>query len=266
MKNNILLVGFGYMGGAMAQGLLAQGWEAASITAIDPTPQAKTRAAVLGIGYHEAPTTPPKAGVVILAVKPQNMAEVASMAQAALAPGGVIISIAAGITLAVLHNHLNTPALVCAMPNTPASIGQGVTACVASPGVTPAQRAHVTLILQAIGVVCWLDDESLMNAVTAVSGSGPAYFFLLMEALEEAAIAAGLPAAVARTLVLKTAAGAGALAWEQRGLRSAVDQGVAVTSPGGTTEAGLAVLHAADFKNLIKRVVEAAKKKAETLK
>lgn len=263
MNKKILLIGFGHMGAAIAQGLLAKGWAAEHITAIDPTPQAADRAAMMGIAHASAYTNQP-ADIILLAVKPQMMAEATAPLKPAAA-NALVLSIAAGITLGRLHELLGHGPKIRAMPNTPAAIGQGVTVCVANAETTLDHQETAEAILRALGEVCWVEDEALMNAVTAVSGSGPAYFFALMEALEEAAITAGLPADLARTLVLKTAAGAGALAWQQHATRSPAEQRIAVTSPGGTTEAGLKVLDAAGFKKLVQDVVTAAKQRGEEL-
>lgn len=252
------------MGSAIARGLLAKGWDAKNLTAIDPTPQAKTRAEELGIFY--APHyTHQQANVLLLAVKPQMMHDACAPLHQGLEATTLVVSIAAGITLSNLEALLGQKPIVRAMPNTPAAIGEGVTVCVPNKAVTTQHHDLTTQLLSAVGEVHWLDNEGLMNTVTAVSGSGPAYFFLLMEALEEAAVAEGLPADLSRQLVLKTAAGAGALAWQQQGSRSPAEQRMAVTSPGGTTEAGLIIFADAGFKNLVKRVVAAAKKRGEAL-
>lgn len=264
MNRKICIIGFGQMGAAIARGLLNKGWSAENLTAIDPTSQAQERATALSITY--APHfTHQQADVLLLAVKPQMMAEVCAPLPTGLDTTTLVVSIAAGITLHNLEDWLGHRPIVRAMPNTPAAIGEGVTVCVPNQAVTPAQQQLATELLAAVGEVHWLKDEDLMNAVTAVSGSGPAYFFLLMEALEEAAISEGLSADLARQLVLKTAAGAGALAWQQREARSPADQRIAVTSPGGTTEAGLQVFAAAEFKSLVKMVVTAARKRGDAL-
>jgi len=252
------------MGSAIARGLLAKGWATEQLTAIDPTPQAKGRAEELGITYAMR-YTHQQADVVLLAVKPQLMAEACTPLRQGLQLHTLVVSIAAGLTTKNLADLLGQQPIVRAMPNTPAAIGEGVTVCVPNKLITPDHQQLTTQLLSAVGEVHWLNDESLMNTVTAVSGSGPAYFFLLMEALEEAAVAEGLHPDLARQLVLKTAAGAGALAWQQREVRSPADQRIAVTSPGGTTEAGLDVFNAKEFKNTIKQVVAAAKKRGQDL-
>lgn len=263
MKKKILLVGFGQMGAAIAQGLLAKGWPTDHLTALDPTPQAQARAGLMNIACT-ATYDGASADVILLAIKPQMMAEACAPLQA-VAKNALIISIAAGITLARLTELLGEGPKVRAMPNLPAAIGESITACVTSAQTTLEQQDTAQAILQAIGDVCWLDDEDLMNTVTAVSGSGPAYFFLLMEALEEAAMAEGLPADLARILVTKTAAGAGAMAWQRHLHHSPAEQRVAVTSPGGTTEAALKILTENDFKEAIKKAVHAARQRGEDL-
>jgi pyrroline-5-carboxylate reductase len=179
---------------------------------------------------------------VVLAVKPQNAGAVLP-AYARHAPGAVFLSIMAGRTIGGMQALLGKgAAIVRAMPNTPAAVRQGVTVGCPGPGVDAGQRGLCDTLLQAIGTVAWVADEALLDPVTAVSGSGPAYVFLLAELMEQAAIAQGIPAPLARLLARQTVAGSGALlaasAEESSTLR------IAVTSPGGTTQAALAVLMA----------------------
>ena len=177
---------------------------------------------------------------VVLAVKPQNAAEVLPP-YARFAPGAVFLSIMAGRTIAGLHSLLGPQAaIVRAMPNTPAAVRQGITVACAGPGVTEAQRALCDQLLAAIGVVAWIEDEALIDPVTAVSGGGPAYVFLLAELLERAAVEQGIPADLARLLARHTVAGSGALLAASREDAAALRR--AVTSPRGTTERALAVL------------------------
>src|SRR5690606_30444573 len=206
--------------------------------------------------------------VVVVAVKPAEvpaaLAECAGLRTAAGEPP-LVLSIAAGKTLRSLLAVLGEGrAAVRAMPNTPAAIGMGMTVLVASPAVTPAQRSVCTALLEAVGEVAWVEDERLMDAVTAVSGSGPAYVFLLIESLEQAGVAAGLEPALARRLATATVAGAGAYA-------AAADVPAAelrrqVTSPQGTTAAALEVLLGADgLPALLARAVEAAARRSREL-
>jgi pyrroline-5-carboxylate reductase len=263
----VLLIGFGNMGQALARGWLARGRTAAAIRVVDTAPGARSAAAALGIAASErvgAPQSGSVADVVVIAVKPNQLAAaLADVAQGAR--GSVFLSIAAGKTLAQLEAGLGAgAAVVRAMPNTPAAIGQGISALVANSAVTPAQRALCEELLAAVGATAWLDDESDMDAVTAVSGSGPAYVFLMIECLERAAVDAGLSPELARRLALATVAGAGAYA-------AAADEPAAelrrrVTSPGGTTQAALEVLGAErGLGDLIARAVRAAAKRSREL-
>jgi len=263
----VLLIGFGNMGQALARGWLARGRAAAAIRVVDMAPGARSAAAALGLAASERVGTPQSAAmpdVVVIAVKPNQLAA----ALAELAPftlRSVFLSIAAGKTLAQLEAGLGSgAAVVRAMPNTPAAIGQGISALVANSTVTPAQRELCEELLAAVGATAWLDDERDMDAVTAVSGSGPAYVFLLIECLERAAVDAGLAPELARRLALATVAGAGAYA-------AAADEPAAelrrrVTSPGGTTQAALEVLGAErGLADLIARAVSAAAKRSREL-
>ena len=234
----VLLVGCGRMGGAMLAGWQEQGLAPSVI--VDPAPPP------LPAPHRAVPTlsdVPPefRPGALVLAVKPQTADQVLP-ACAPLARGAVTLSIMAGRTLAGLARHLPGAALVRAMPNTPAAIRQGITVAVAAPGVTPDQRALCHTLLAAIGQVAWTADEALLDPVTAISGSGPAYVFLLAELLEREALRHGLPPELARLMARQTVAGAGAL------LAASSDEAstlrIAVTSPGGTTERALAVLMA----------------------
>lgn len=234
------------MGGALIEGLIARGLDPRRVIVQDPGPPAEVAALLARHGVAAVPAIdalaePP--GVILVAVKPQVMDKVFPPIAALAGPDTVTISIAAGRTLKSFESHLPAgAAVVRAMPNTPAAIGRGITVCAANAHVTAETRALCEALLSAVGEVAWVRDEALMDAVTAVSGSGPAYVFLLAECLEKAAIAAGLDAALARQLARATVSGAGELL-----NRSEADAGVLrqnVTSPGGTTAAALAVLMA----------------------
>jgi pyrroline-5-carboxylate reductase len=262
----VLLIGFGNMGQALARGWLARGRAATAIRVVDTASGARSAAAALGLAASErvAPQSAAVPDVVVIAVKPNQLAT-ALVELAPGARGSVFLSIAAGKTLAQLEAGLGAgAAVVRAMPNTPAAIGQGISALVANSAVTPAQRALCEELLAAVGATAWLDDEGDMDAVTAVSGSGPAYVFLLIECLERAAVDAGLAPELARRLALATVAGAGAYA-------AAADEPAAelrrrVTSPGGTTQAALEVLGAEHgLGDLIGRAVRAAAKRSREL-
>jgi pyrroline-5-carboxylate reductase len=261
----VLLIGFGNMGQALVRGWLAKGMAPDLIRIVDPAPSARAVAAELGVGGGESvDARAAHAHVVLLAVKPNQLA--AALA-ACRASGGrpVYLSIAAGKTLAQLEGGLGAgAAVVRAMPNTPAAIGKGMTVLVANDAVTAAQRAACEALLAAVGAVAWVEDERDMDAVTAVSGSGPAYVFLLIESLERAAVEAGLSPELARRLALATVAGAGAYA-EAAG-EPAAELRRKVTSPGGTTQAALAVLGSEHgLAELVARAVRAAADRSREL-
>ena len=263
----LLLVGAGKMGGTMLAGWLRQGLDSASVYVQDPTPA--PGAAVLmashGIRVRHQAKLPAAPAVIVLAVKPQIMDEVVPTLGASLGPSTVVLSIAAGRTLANLAACLPSgTAIVRAMPNTPAAIGQGMTVACASPEVTRDQALLCNMLLEAVGEVIWLDDESLMDAVTAVSGSGPAYVFLLAECLTEAGIDQGLEPDLAARLARATLAGAAELL--RRSDLSPAELRQNVTSRKGTTAAALEVLMGKDgLADLLKRAVAAAAKRSHEL-
>lgn len=235
----ILLVGCGKMGSAMLAGWLERGIAATDVVVVEPSQPAL--GAVTVVGSEAAVPAGFSPDVVIFAVKPQVMAEVAP--PYARFASSVFLSIAAGKTIAFFRQHLGTEAtIVRAMPNTPAAVRRGITVCCAEPEVPATARQLCQSLLEAVGEVGWVEAESLMDVVTAVSGSGPAYIFLLAEAMEAAGVAQGLPPALAERLARATVAGAGEL------LRLSPDSAAQlrknVTSPGGTTAAALAVLMA----------------------
>jgi pyrroline-5-carboxylate reductase len=260
---NVVLVGAGKMGSALLEGWLGLGVDPAGITVIEPQPTAEI-AALTARGLQLNPATPPaRTDALVIAVKPQTAPEV--LAGIRIAPGAVVISIMAGRTLGFLAAALPADtAIVRAMPNTPASIGRGITVAVPNAWVTPAQRDLAHRLLAATGTVEWVHDEGLMDAVTAVSGSGPAYIFLLAESLARAGEKAGLPAALAANLARATVAGAGELLH-----RSPLDPATLrhnVTSPGGTTAAALEVLMSADgLDPLMERAIAAATRRSREL-
>jgi len=263
----ILLVGFGNMGQALVRGWLARGRAADSIVVVDPVPAARAVAAELRVAaapdIDAAPRT--HAAVVVLAVKPKDVAAALPACARRATAQTVFLSIAAGKTIAQLTKGLGRDAAVVrAMPNTPAAIGQGISALVANRAVTVAQRALCTELLAAVGTVAWLDDERHMDAVTAVSGSGPAYVFLLIECLEQAGREVGLDAALAAQLALATVAGAGAYAVAAGAPPAELRR--RVTSPNGTTQAALDVLLAEPgVRELFVRAVRAAAERGREL-
>ncbi len=261
----ILLVGCGRMGGALLAGWRERGL--APSVAVDPAPEASRLAGPDLQVVAEPPAIPPGfvPAAVVLAIKPQAAAATVP-AYAGLASAAVVLSIMAGRTIGGIRGLLGPTAgaVVRAMPNTPAAIRQGVTVACPGPGVAPAQRALCESLLGAIGVVAWVDDEALLDPVTAVSGSGPAYVFLLAELLERAAIEQGIPADLARLLARQTVAGSGAL------LAASVEDAAAlrraVTSPAGTTERALEMLMAPDaWPAALSRAVDAATRRSREL-
>jgi pyrroline-5-carboxylate reductase len=237
----LVLVGAGKMGGALLDGWLRLGLDPKNVAVLEPQP-APDLATLVQRGLTLNPDPKSLAGVaaMVIAVKPQAAAQAVPALASLISPSTVVVSIMAGRTLRFLATALNRPcALVRAMPNTPAAIGRGITVAVAQ-NATATQRALADRLLSAAGAVEWVDDEALMDAVTAVSGSGPAYVFLLAEALAQAGVAAGLPAPLAAKLARETVAGSGELL-HRSPLEAAALRGN-VTSPGGTTAAALAVL------------------------
>jgi pyrroline-5-carboxylate reductase len=240
----ILLVGGGRMGGAMLAGWQEQGL--APSVVIDPDPAAARLAGPTVQVVSSAAAVPAafRPASVVLAVKPQ-LAAAALPPCAPWAQGAICLSIMAGRTIGGVSRLLGDEAsIVRAMPNTPAAIRQGITVACAGPGVSAAQRALCDTLLAAIGEVAWVADEALLDPVTAVSGSGPAYVFLLAELMEQAGIAQGLPPDLARRLARQTVAGAGALLAASP--EDAAELRRNVTSPNGTTERALSVLMAED--------------------
>ncbi len=260
---SILLLGGGRMGSAMLAGWRKQGL-APSIV-IDPAPAAQALAGSDVTVVADAAAVPAgfSPGAVLLAVKPQ-MAPSAVPPVARFAAGAAVVSIMAGRTVAWITEMVGPAAIVRAMPNTPAAIGQGFTAAFAGPGVSPAQRALCDTLLAAAGEVAWVESEALIDAVTATSGSGPAYVFLLTELLEAAAVEQGLPPDLARRLARQTIIGSGALLAASTEAPAAMRR--AVTSPAGTTESALAVLMAEDaWPALVSRAVAAATARSREL-
>ncbi|MQT12519.1 pyrroline-5-carboxylate reductase [Segnochrobactrum spirostomi] len=238
----ILLLGAGRMGGALLAGWLDRGLDPSHVVAVDPHLSEEMAAILARRGVRHETAVPSGAAfrVALIAVKPQSMAEALPALAAALGPETLAISIAAGTPIATFETHLGARPIVRAMPNTPAQVGRGVTVAVGNAAVSPLDHAVTTHLLKAVGSVEWVEDEALIDAVTAVSGSGPAYVFHLVEALATAGTAAGLPADLAMRLARGTVSGAGELL--ARADDSAEILRRNVTSPGGTTAAALAVL------------------------
>jgi pyrroline-5-carboxylate reductase len=261
----LVLVGAGKMGGALLEGWIGLGVDPARIVVMEPQPAA----AIEALSARGLRINPDAASIypdtIVLAVKPQIAAEVMPQVASLMSPSTVVVSIMAGRTIAFLSDALpRDAAVIRAMPNTPAAIGRGITVAVTNARVTPAQRQLADALLTATGAVEWIGDEALMDAVTAVSGSGPAYVFLLAESLARAGEKVGLPAELAARLARATVAGSGELLY-----RSSVDAAILrhnVTSPGGTTAAALDVLMAPDgLDPLMARAVAAATRRGHDL-
>lgn len=261
------LVGCGKMGGALLRGWLDRRI-AERFVVIEPGPGAAEFAAKPGVTIHASPgalAADFRPSVIVLAVKPQVMGEVLPDYRRFAGAGTVFLSIAAGKTLAYFARQLGAAAAVVrAMPNTPAAIGRGIAVACPSAAVTPAQRELCDRLLAAVGDVGWVADEALIDPVTAVSGSGPAYVFLLIESLAKAGIAAGLPPDLAVRLARATVAGSGELARQSAEPPATLRENV--TSPGGTTRAALDVLMAPDgLETLMMRAVAAATRRSREL-
>lgn len=240
----LLLAGAGNMGGAMLTGWLAQGLAAKDILVQDPSPPPRIAELLAAHGIVATADVgrlarPP--AVILMAVKPQIMDAVFPGLAAKAGPATVVLSIAAGKTIASFESHLSPgAAVVRSIPNTPAAIGRGITVATANKAVTAAQRATCDALLRSVGEVAWVDDEALIDPVTAVSGSGPAYVFYLAECLAEAGVKAGLEPALAAKLARWTVAGSGELLHRSDLRADTLRQNV--TSPNGTTHAALQVL------------------------
>ena len=237
----IALVGAGKMGGALLEGWLRLGLDPRKVAVLEPEPLPHIAAlASRGVRLNPAVDTLRQANVIVIALKPQAAGEALSALAANVSSSALIVSIMAGRTLRFLSAIFpRAGAMVRAMPNTPAAIGRGITVAVAAKA-DQRQRQVAHRLLGATGAVEWIEDESLMDAVTALSGSGPAYVFLLAEALGQAGAAVGLPANLAEKLARETIAGSGELLHQSR--QNPVTLRQNVTSPGGTTAAALAVL------------------------
>jgi pyrroline-5-carboxylate reductase len=259
-----VLAGAGKMGGAMLSGWLAQGLDARGVAVIEPQPSEEiTALAAKGIRLNPSLPQIGDVATLVIALKPQTFRDAGAMLKSLAGPSTLVVSIMAGTTIASI-GQVCGGAVVRAMPNTPAAIGRGITVAVAANGVSATQRATADALLRATGSVEWIDDESLMDAVTAVSGSGPAYVFLLAEELARAGVAAGLPAELAAKLARETVAGSGELLHRSELASATLRQNV--TSPGGTTAAALEVLMDSDgMQSLLTRAVAAAARRSREL-
>jgi pyrroline-5-carboxylate reductase len=266
-SQTICFVGGGNMARSLIGGLIDDGMKPQCITVGEPDAGRREQLAndfgVTGLAENAAAIN--TSDIVIFAVKPQVMkTAVLPLVGRLSKKNPLLISIAAGIPISSLESWVgNDLAMVRAMPNTPALINAGITALFANSQVLPVQRDHAESILTSVGKVVWVEDETLIDTVTAVSGSGPAYFFYFMEALEQAAIEEGLDQETARLLILETALGATRLAIETK--KSLLELRGQVTSPGGTTESAIQVLEHANTRQILKRAVTAARKRSADL-
>lgn len=261
---DLLLVGCGKMGGAMLEGWLARGLAASDVIVAEPVdalrPHAEGLRAV--VSTSDVAKTPE---IVVLAVKPQSMDGVLPDLKRFADDGAVFLSIAAGKTLKYFASHLGTTAkIVRSMPNTPAAVRQGISVATAARGVSEAEKKRCHQLLEAVGQVVWVDDEALMDPVTALSGSGPAYVFLLVEAMAAAGAKLGLTPDMAMQLARATVAGSGELL--RQSSEPASQLRVNVTSPGGTTAEALKVLMAADgIQPVFDKALAAASRRSKEL-
>lgn len=265
MAKGILLVGCGKMGAALLSGWLRQGISADDIIVVEPNPVPGLAPGVRQVGAADTVPASFTPGLIILAVKPQVMDDVAPAYASYAAQGSCFLSVAAGKTIARLNQLLGgKAAIVRSIPNTPAAVGAGITVCCANAAVSMAQREFCGELLSAVGEVGWVDDEALIDAVTAVSGSGPAYVFWLTECMTEAGKIMGIPADLAARLAMVTVYGSGLLMHQSGEPPAQLRKNV--TSPNGTTQAALDVLMAADgLEGLMQRAVAAATRRSREL-
>lgn len=267
MTQELLLVGCGKMGGALLGGWLGQDVDPASVTIVEPY-GADAIAKQFGVNVVEdsgALDEDDAPAVVVYAVKPQAMDDIVPAYKRFVRPETVFLSIAAGRPISFFEKHLGAAAaIIRSMPNTPAAVGRGITVACGNSHITDEQKTRCHGLLEAVGEVAWVEDEGLLDAVTAVSGSGPAYVFLLIETMAEAGVAAGLDAVLAEKLARATVIGSGELARQSPEPAAILRQNV--TSPGGTTAAALDVLMDANgMKDLMIRAIDAATRRSREL-
>ena len=265
LSGTLILAGAGKMGSAMLDGWIAHGLDPAAVVVLEPQPSLQVaRYGSLGLRLTPEPDAL-RAAAIVIAVKPQVAPEVLPGLTSLIGPVTVVVSIMAGRSLAFLQSMLPpTTSIVRAMPNTPAAIGRGMTVAIANAHVSSQQKSVADRLLTATGAIEWVADETLMDAVTALSGSGPAYVFLLAEALTHAGVAVGLPKELAERLARATIAGSGEL------LNRASDDAATlrrnVTSPGGTTAAALEVLMSKNgLEALMEKAIAAATRRSREL-
>ena len=263
---NIAFIGGGNMASCIIGGMLANGFTAQQIRVSDPGEQARdniqaTHGIAATADNHSAVAN---ADIVILAVKPQVMGPVVSDLASSLNSSCAVVSIAAGIQIGDLQNWLgDSQAIVRAMPNTPAMVRQGATGLFANPLINNQHKESIQAIFNAVGIACWVDSESQIDAVKAVSGSGPAYFFLVMEVMQKVAEELGLSPQTAQQLTIQTALGAAQMA--NSGNLNTAELRQQVTSPGGTTHAAIESFKAGGIENTFREAMSAALNRAEEM-
>ena len=262
---NIAFIGGGNMATALITGL-ARVKASHAVAVCDTDPEARRRlVAAHGLAAHRTIAAAVEgADIIVLAVKPQVMGGVLAELADQVSKRPLVVSVAAGTTTGAMARALGPAVpIVRAMPNTPALLGAGVTGLFAGPSCLPGHRRQAEEILATVGAIVWVEDEGLMDVVTALSGSGPAYFYLLAEAMREAGIGLGLPEATATELAIRTAHGAGLMATQ--GEADIAELRRRVTSPGGTTAAAIRVLEAGGFKTLVATAIDAATQRGREL-
>ncbi|MBR2514923.1 MAG: pyrroline-5-carboxylate reductase [Halomonas sp.] len=267
MASKITFIGAGNMAGAIIGGLIESGVAPSDITATAPNEsELASLKQRLGVNTQTNNNAAVKdADVVVLAVKPQIMRDVCdAMSESVQQQAPLVISIAAGLDADTINQWLGgSTALVRCMPNTPSLVGMGASGLYANKAVSDAQRTLATQLMEAVGIVEWVEDEHLLDAVTAVSGSAPAYFFLMFEAMEEAAVKLGLPAATARRLAIQTALGAATMAQQSDKDPATLKQNV--MSPGGTTERAIQHMEDAQLRTTIADAMQACADRAQAM-
>jgi len=266
-KQTIAFIGGGNMARSLIGGLVADGFDAACIRVSDPSAEQRRHLAD-NYGIHALDNNLDAvrdADAVVLAVKPQVLRAVAEeLAAAVMHKPALVVSIAAGVREPDLNRWLGgKAAIVRTMPNTPSLVQTGATGLYANDAVSADQRSLAESLMRAVGLTCWLQDEALLDAVTGISGSGPAYFFLMMELMEDAGRKLGLPRETARLLTIQTALGAAKMALESEEDPQTLRR--RVTSPGGTTEQAVRTLEEGGLRDLINLAVQSAARRANEL-
>lgn len=259
---HVAVIGTGAMGGAILSGLVDAGWDPGLLTAIDLSEERREHFASLGCATRKSPTQLGPVDIIVIATKPQHVdGAVEAIAESGFG-GGLVVSVAAGVSTAAIERRLGATPVIRCMPNTPALVGKGMSAL--APGAY-AEDHHVALASQVLGAVGEVVTvaESDIDAITAVSGSGPAYVFFLAEAMEEAGVELGLDPSVARTIVAQTVLGAGVLLSQSSETAATLRENV--TSPGGTTAAALAVMRSREFEDMMRRALRAAADRSREL-